>query len=280
MALSLSVIAGLALLLPGLFAILFWNLRGRRHGGSRPDLPITAISVLAFGIAISLFAHALAWLVSHTVIDLLLAIGDHLPTSFPLWPALRNPIETMLVLARGGAPATTIEPYEIALAVAALFAECVVVVAFLADEGLDLALDGVDIGNQGWVYTHVLQPAQNGYRPVAFVLTNLQKDGLGVGYRGTIADIRQSDRGETLAITLGEPARFLYELQAAKTGMGYGKSDEAPAFVRHQEEDVGSVVALDARVIQNIVVANRRSSQLALLGQLEEQRLRGGVDNA
>ncbi len=139
------------------------------------------------------------------------------------------------------------------------------------DDGLDLMLDGVDFGNQGWVYANVLRPAQNGYRPIAYVLTTLMKDGLGVGYRGTVADIRQSDRGETLAITLGEAARFLFELKPGSNDTSYGGEPKEPAFTRYAEDDVGSVVALDARVIQNIVVSNRRSSQLKLLGQLRNE---------
>ena len=273
MPLSLSVIAGIALLLPGLFAIVFWNVRSRRHPASRPDLPITAVSVLAFSIAISLICHLLAWLAAAAVASFGLEVGRALPMAWQrhLYPAV-NPIEFMVVMAKGGADAVRLEPWQIAAAAIMLIGECMVVVSFLADDGFDLALDGLDFGNQGWVYTHVVQPAQNGYRPVAFVLTTLIKDGLGIAYRGTVADIRQSDRGETLSITLGEPARFLFELRAGGKDRGYGRADSYPAFVRYPEEDVGSVVALDARVIQNIVVANRKSSQLDLLAALEDAR--------
>lgn len=274
MALSLSVIAGIALLLPGLFAILFWNIRSRRHPASRPDLPITAVSVLAFSIAISLVSHLVAWLGASAVLDLAVEIGRGLPARFQphLYPALPNPIEVMLAMAKGGTAADPLKPWEVGFAAATLLVECLAVVGFLADDGLDLALDGVDFGNQGWVYTHIVQPAQNGYRPVAFVLTTLAKDGLGIGYRGTVADIRQSDRGETLSITLGEPARFLFELKPGSRERGYGKGDSDAAFVRHPEEDVGSVVSLNASVIQNIVVANRKTSQLELLAVLEDER--------
>lgn len=279
MALSLAVIAGIAMLLPGLFAMLFWNLRGRRHGGSRPDLPITAVSVLSFSIAISLAAHVMTWLFGNVVIQTAVLLGNELPSWAVIGPAIRNPVETMLALGRGGTAAGLISPGEIAAAVGTLGLEIMVVVSFLADDGLDLALDGVDFGNQGWVYTKILRPAQNDFRPIAFVLTTLMKDGLGVGYRGTVADIRQSDRGETLAITLGEPARFLFELKAGKAPSGYGGEGENPQFIRYAEEDVGSAVALDARVIQNIVVSNRRSSQLKLLADLEAARLQETIAN-
>lgn len=274
MALSLAVIAGIAALLPGLFAMLFWNLRGRRHGGSRPDLPITAVSVLTFSIAVSLVAHTLTWLFASVILQAAVLLGDELPRWAIIGGVVRNPIETMLALGRGGNTAGATTPGDIAWVVGTLGLEIMIVLAFLADEGLDLALDGVDFGNQGWVYTSILRPVQNGFQPIAYVLTTLMKDGLGIGYRGTVADIRQSDRGETLSITLGEPARFLFELKAAKDGGGYGGEAKDPTFVRYAEEDVGSAVALDARVIQNIVVSNRRSSQLKLLARLEAARLK------
>lgn len=265
MALSLAVITGLALLLPGLFAMMVWNARGRRHGGSRPDLPITAVSVLAFGIAISLVTHIGAWIIFDALIQMTKAIGERFGS---FGPAVANPIETMVAFSRGGTPAGAITPPQIAIAAGTLIGECLLLASILMDDGLDLMLDGVDFGNQGWVYANVLRPAQNGYRPIAYVLTTLMKDGLGVGYRGTIADIRQSDRGETLAITLGEAARFLFELKPGIKEISYGAEPREPAFQRYAEDDIGAVVALDARVIQNIVVANRRSSQLDLLSQL------------
>jgi hypothetical protein len=61
MALTISVIAGIALLLPGLFSVLFWNVRARRHSASRPDLPITAVSVLAISIFVSMLTHLITW---------------------------------------------------------------------------------------------------------------------------------------------------------------------------------------------------------------------------
>lgn len=268
MPLSLAVIAGVALLLPGLFALLVWNARGRRHGGSRPDLPITAVSVLAFGITISMIAHGCTWTICDSLLGMATVIGQKFGS---IGVVIDNPVETMLSLSRGGEAAATITPSGIAIAVATLIVESILVASILMDDGADLILEGVDFGNQGWVYTNVLRPAQNGYRPIAYVLTTLMRDGLGIGYRGTVADIRQSDRGETLAITLGEPARFLFELKPGSTDTSYGAEPRDASFNRYAEEDVGSVVALDARVIQNIVVANRRSSQLELLSQLESE---------
>jgi len=256
------------LLLPGLFALLVWNARGRRHGGSRPDLPITAVSVLAFGISISLIAHLCTWAIFDSLLGMATVIGSKFGS---IAPVIDNPVETMLALSRGGKAAVGMTPEAVAIAGVTLLVESCFVASILMDDGADLILEGVDFGNQGWVYTNVLRPAQNGYRPIAYVLTTLMKDGLGIGYRGTVADIRQSDRGETLAITLGEPARFLFELKAGSSDTSYGAEAQDAGFKRYAEEDVGSVVALDARVIQNIVVANRRSSQLELLSKLESE---------
>lgn len=55
--LTLAVISGVGLLLPGFFGILMWNLPARRQLVSRPDLPINALSVLTLGIALAMIAH-------------------------------------------------------------------------------------------------------------------------------------------------------------------------------------------------------------------------------
>ncbi|GAA3275654.1 hypothetical protein GCM10020258_54970 [Sphingomonas yabuuchiae] len=51
--LTLAVVTGVAILLPGFFAILLWNTRARRYAVARPDLPVNALSVLAIGVAVS-----------------------------------------------------------------------------------------------------------------------------------------------------------------------------------------------------------------------------------
>lgn len=275
MALTLSVVVGIALLLPGLFSLLFWNVRARRHSASRPDLPITAVSVLAIAVAGSLVAHLLTWGFFEAIRTLALGVGEGLPASIGkhLYPAAPNPIEIMVRLAQQSREATAPPSWHLAFAGVTVLIEILLVSVLLADDGFDLATNGLDLGNQGWVYTHVVRPAQNGYRPVAYVLTTLQKDGLGIGYRGVVADIRQSDRGETLAVSLSEPARFLFELKAGKEDGGYGRPAIEPSFVRYPEEEVGDVIALDARVIQNIAVSNPQADRLRRLGRLEAERL-------
>lgn len=268
MPLTIAVIAGIALLLPGLTSILLWNLRARRFAASRPDLPITAISVLTLAILGSLIAHLFAWYLFYSLtlfsVDVGRAMVEVLGNGVVLPSPMSNPVELMFKLARTG----SLLPRELAGAALVLLLECAFIAALINDDGFDLILEGVDLGNQGWVYEHIVRPSLNGYRPVAYVLTNLQNEGLGVGYRGTVSDVRQGEKGETLAISLDEPERFLYEIKSGKEPGRFGRKGSPPTFVRHPDEYVGTVVALDARVIQNIVVSNPKASVLDQLDRL------------
>ncbi|WP_010220055.1 hypothetical protein [Sphingomonas sp. PAMC 26621] len=277
MALTLSVIAGLALLLPGLFGVLFWNFRARRHSASRPDLPITAVSVLAFAIALSMLVHTATWYLIYVVRLLAVEAGDLVgsyisPAIYVPQPLLQNPIETIVALTHGSATAI-VQPIDVAAVALTILAEIAFVFAVVTDEGFDLLLEDVDLGNQGWVHSHIIRPAQNGYRPIAYVLTTLRKDGLGVGFRGVVADIRQSDRGETLSLSLSDPERFLYELKPGKSAKLLSKPAD-PKFIRHEDEAIGSVLSLEARAIENVVVSNPQARRLDRLRQLLDA---GGV---
>lgn len=267
MALTLSVIAGIALLLPGLFAVLFWNVRARRHSASRPDLPITAVSVLAISICVSMVAHLAAWYAFFAGRLLCLAAGAGLASFAPklaLPPPIANPIETILRLTQG----VPINSFDVALIPLVILVEIAFVAAVVADDGFDLMLEGIDLNNQGWVYTYIIRPAQNDYRPLAYVLTTLQRDGLGIGFRGVVADIRQSERGETLAISLSSPERFLFELKPSRDGGGYGGDAQDPTFIRHKDEPIGDVVSLERKAIQNIVISNPQAKRLEELETL------------
>lgn len=275
MALTLSVIAGIALLLPGLFGVLLWNLRARRYAASRPDLPITAVSVLIISVSVSMLAHLAAWCVFFTVHLAFTKIGASITNCVPgltLLPSLNNPIETMVKLAQSG----KFEAIDLLAITVTLILEIAFIGAIIIDDGFDLMLEGVDLGNQGWVYTYIIRPAQNDYRPLAYVLTTLNKDGLGLGFRGVVADIRQSEKGETLAISLSAPERFLYELRAGQTKW-YGGKPMAPAFIRHEDEPVGDVVSLDGKTIHNIVISNPQAKRLRELENLLDA---SGIDEA
>lgn len=274
MPITLAVIAGLALLLPGLTAIALSSLRGRRNAASRPELQLTAVSVIVVAVGGSLLVHLITYgfvyggLWSAQILGHALPSPGHLNQVIAaifydhghLRPALPNPFDLIVKIAGGG----SISPAALAEIVIVLVFETGLAVSFVADEGVDLFLDGVDVNNQGWVFEHITRPGQNGYRPIAYVLTTIQKDGLGIGYKGVVGDIRQSDKGETLAISLNEPERFLYELRPS-TPLDSGQRGP-PTFDRYPDEYIGGVVALDAKVILNIVVSNPRADLVSKLG--------------
>ncbi|MBM0684885.1 hypothetical protein H5P20_27885, partial [Klebsiella pneumoniae] len=133
--------------------------------------------------------------------------------------------------------------------------------------------EGWDFGGHGWAYTHIIKPTQHGHRPIAYVLTDLQHDGLGVGYRGVVADIRQSSDGQTQSISLASPARFLFELKPG-TSRRWTPSSE-PALVRYAERPVGDVIGLDQKVIHDIVVSTPATDLLRELRDLDTQRQHG-----
>lgn len=104
--LTLAVVTGVAILLPGFFAILLWNTRARRFAVGRPDLPINALSVLAIGVAVSLIAHLVTGLGIGLVQALLVDVSRFLPAQYRS-PAV-NPIGTLLIIAQGGPKAAAL----------------------------------------------------------------------------------------------------------------------------------------------------------------------------
>ena len=265
MDLTLSVLAGILLILPGLASIAGWNLRATRSGATRPELPLTAVSVLLIAIGISMAAHLAGYLIIEIVRNALTALGMIIAPDSLMSPlrllvtdgagqylsVWNNPFEAALHAATG--KDVELATHDALCLVAAIGAETLLVTRVLADEGFDLATEGVDFNNHGWVFQHVVRPAQNGYRPIAHVLTTMQKDGLGIGYRGTVVDIRQSEKGQTLAISLLEPERFLYHLKGEEPAKR-GAAVSPPTFERHAADYIGGVVTLDAQSISNIVV--------------------------
>jgi len=255
--LTLGVLAGVVLLLPGLIALSAWNLRASRSGASRPELPLTAVSVLVIAIGGALISHLVAYFVAEAGLRLAVLVGDGLQAALPALgeflpghhlPAVpANPFFTILTAAEG----KQVSVGDLTLVGIVVVLEMLVVTSIIAHDGFDLLLDGFDLANQGWVYQHVIRPSKNGYRPIAHVLTTTQLGGYGVGYRGLVADIRQSEKGETLAISLLDPERFLYGV----TTPALGETAE-PVFSRHAVDHVGGVVSIEAKSIFNIVVQN------------------------
>lgn len=276
MTLTLAVIGGLLLLLPGMTAVAVWNLTNKASA-SRPELPLTAVSVLFVTLLVSLGAHLLAYVLVTPILLSLGALGSELPSFHGgqaltdifyaprgmLHPAPANPIELIVRAAHGDALGSAAF-VEIAITIAA---ECFLVGAFVAHEGLSVAFDGVDLANRGWAFTHILRPIANGYAPVAYVLTTVMKDGLGVGYKGPVGDLRLSERGEVLTLSLDRPERFLFEMKPGSDGGGYGGERRGPRWTRHVDEYVGGVVALDGKNISNIVVTCPRPDLIDAIGQ-------------
>lgn len=269
--LTLAVVTGVAILLPGFFAILLWNPRARRYAVARPDLPVNALSVLAIGVAVSLIAHLLTGLAIGLVQTLLIDVSRFLPADYRT-PAV-NPIGTLLIVAQGGPKAAALSASDLVWGICAPIFSTLAVVMLMADDALDVATEGWDFGGHGWAYTHIIKPTQHGHRPIAYVLTDLQHDGLGVGYRGVVADIRQSSDGQTQSISLASPARFLFELKPG-TSRRWTPSSE-PALVRYAERPVGDVISLDQKVIHDIVVSTPATDLLRELRDLDTQRQHG-----
>lgn len=260
---TLAIVSAVVILLPGFFAILLWNVRARRFAVNRPDLPINALSVLAIGVGASLIAHLMTGLGIKLIQELCTELGRHLP--FSLGPAI-NPIVIMAVIAQGGVKASSLTPYQFTLGMMAPLISTSVTLAFMADDAIDVATEGWDFGGHGWAYSHIIRPAQHGHRPIAYVLTELQHDGLGVGYRGVIADFRQSGDGQTQSLALASPSRFLFEIKPrSKTG-------HEPELVRYEERPAGDIISLDQKVIHDVVVTNPSTELLRELRKLEAER--------
>ena len=265
MNLTLSVVVGILLILPGLAAVAAWNIRANRSGATRPDLPLTAVSILLMAMGVSLLAHLAGYVLIELVRFGLLSAGEGLPAPAGMAAPLRlllsdgdglrpiwsNPFGTALHVATSHG--AELAPHDAVSLALAIILETLVVVSIVSDEGFELAVEDIDVSNQGWVFQHYVRPAQNGYRAIAHVLTSTTHDGLGVAYRGTVVDLRQSEKGETLAISLLEPERFLYELKPAK-GASWRSSAAPAAFQRSAAEYIGGIVSLDARVIGNVVI--------------------------
>jgi len=150
-----------------------------------------------------------------------------------------------------------------------VIAESMLVAKFVSHDGFDLAFDGTDLNGQGWVYHHYLRPSQHGYRPICHVLTTFQQNNLGIGYMGTIADIRLSEKGELLSIALLDPDRFLFQLKPAQPAKrSWGQPTIDPEFSSFGREQIGGIVALDGKSVANLVL---RTLDKAVLDDIETE---------
>lgn len=175
----------------------------------------------------------------------------------PYGPVLTNPYD-MLASVSDGKSAPTAGSVETFLMLTIF--ECILAWRLISSTGLDLVLDSVDLRSQGWVFQHVVRPQRHGYTPLAYVLTSATHGEYGIGYEGTVADIRQGENGELKSIALAEPERFVYEI------ISRGDSDRRlPKLKTYAREWVGEMVSLDGATILNIVINNVSKDLIAEL---------------
>jgi hypothetical protein len=267
MALTLGLLACVLVLLPGLAVLAAFNVRTRRGGARRPEMALTTISALLIAVFSSIVVHSAAFFLAHVAIGFSVAVNALMPM-IDFGPVTANPITAFL-------DAITGKPVPLASAIAiagTLILECSAVGSFMLSDAFALLSERQDFNGQGWVFEHVTRPAENGYTPVGHVYTATMSGKYGIAYKGPIIDLRQGDKGEILAIALARPERFLYELGSSddadvpkpKWSLRRKKvTPETASRVRHHEKDyAGGVVALDARVINNIVVHSIANSLL------------------
>ncbi|WP_037490020.1 hypothetical protein [Sphingobium indicum] len=265
MTLTLAVLASMLILMPGLTFLGIWNLRVARTGAARPELPLSSATSLLLAIGISLLVHFLGWAFAELLRGLFVHVGTILPPAGHLWepfelalrpqgellPVFSNPIESMVRYADG----SHLLMDELAGFCGLVILECAFVAAAFANDGFELLIDGIDLNGQGWAYHHYVRPSQHGYRPIGYALTTYQQNDLGIGYIGTIADIRHSDKGELVSLSLLNPDRFLFQLKPAiPERHSWGKPPEPPAFTTFGREPIGGIVVLDSKVVANFLV--------------------------
>lgn len=242
---TLALLAGLVLLLPGITALVSWNLQGATQGAKRPELQLTSVSALFVALATAITMHVQGYALVSLFWAAAIELGSYL--NAPLGAIIDNPYEMALAVSIGtGKPSSgSVEAFLIITLL-----ECLLAWRLIASRGLDIALDSLDIRSQGWVFQHVVRPLRHGYTPIAYVLTISSSGEYGIGYEGIVADIRQGENGELKAISLAEPQRFIYQIVTANEKYPRLK----PHLQTHEREWVGGMVALDGAMIRNIVI--------------------------
>lgn len=241
---TLALLAGLALLLPGITALVAWNLQGATQGAKRPELQLTSVNALFVAMAMAILMHVAGYGLVALFWSAAIELGLY---TRPWGPPIQNPYEMALAVSLGnGSPSSeSVWTFLIVILLESMLAWRLII-----SRGLDIALDAFDIRSQGWVFQHVVRPLRHGYTPIAYVLTTSTHVEYGIGYEGIVADIRQGDNGELKAISLAEPQRFIYQLVPADEKHPRRK----PHLQTHDREWIGGMVALDGSMIRNIVI--------------------------
>jgi hypothetical protein len=262
--LTLALLAGLFLLLPGLTALAAWSGVSPRHGAQRPELPLTAVSTLFAVLAVSLVAH----LLGVVIVDLLrlasAEAGRLAPGRWPGEATLPIPLEAAIAM-QGKDGAITAGGLTAVVAQTAF--ECLVVFWLVSGRGFDLLLDRIDLQAQGWVYANIVRPHRHGQTPIAHVLTTLTNGALGVGYYGVVEHARQNADGELKVLSLRQPQAFVFELSPV--------TDRRPLKLKiHDGKILPGVVVMESARIHNIVIRSVAASPS------DETELSAAVDAA
>lgn len=301
MNLTVALLAGLFLLLPGLTALATWNRLSTRHGARRPELPLTSVSALFIAFAVSIAAHLVGGLVVEMIVLACREAGTLAPGHWPSTTTLPIPMRAVMEMYAGPpppppalAPATLKEAEAMAetarraaeartnwdvagvwMMILQVLAECALVFFVVSGRGAELLIDRLDLqGQQGWGYKHVVRPHRHGQTPVAYVLTALS-DGkaLGVGYRGVVSELRQGGDGELKVISLADPDAFIYELEGGVVAAPAARAkalDKIAAtdlsrLKMHAKRSLEGVVVLEAATVRNILINNWKPKQVATL---------------
>lgn len=264
MNLTVSLLAGLVMLSPGLTALAVWTLSGQRDGARRPEMPLTSISALAALLCISLITHILAFALSELGWRAAIELGNQFPEAV-LGPVIASPYETALALARK----VTTTAANFSVFVGVIVIQCCAVAIFITDRGLDIALDGTDLRSQGWLYHSVVRPVRHGYQPVAYVLTLPVHEDRGLGYRGVVDDVRMNHDGEIKVITLAQPEAYVYELTKKPSGLKawFIQKDDAahPRIRSHDAKPLTGLLTIEGPQIRNILINQIPDSLIALV---------------
>lgn len=265
MNLTISVLEGLLLLLPGLTALGAWNFLGSRAAARRPELPLTAVNSLAVAMLVALIVHVAGIAIAQIVVS---AAAEWNDLGFaPRLPDLTNPYAGAVRLLSDH-PAQPDPGAFFGLLVVILF-ECYVVTRIVASRGVALTLGAYDLRGVGWAQTHYIEPLSRGYTPVAYVMLKAVDKGCGVGYAGPIADLRFNSQGVVSSISLGNPQRFVYEVRAGEPSSGLAGSSKVrrrapslPGIEFQEPEWVGGVVHVSTDDIHNLVVRSLSPTQV------------------
>ncbi|WP_343699588.1 hypothetical protein [Caulobacter sp.] len=257
MNLTLALLAGLFLLLPGLTALAAWNGMSPRHGAQRPELPLTAASTLFVVLSVSLVAHVVGVLIVDLICLASIEAGRLDPKHWPTIVTWPTPFEAAIAMQGSDGKAVSVGGLAVLVSQTAL--ECLLVFWIIAGRGFDLLLDRMDLQAQGWVYSNIVRPHRHGQTPIAHVLTTLTDGALGVGYYGVVEHARQNADGELKVLSLRQPEAFVYEL-TPKTG---GRTPTAAKVKIHEGRILPGVVVLEAARIHNIVIRYLAASPAA-----------------